>query len=169
MTRILLAAAVLGTGAAMTVATIPIFRPSVRAGAQAPFIDEGTEQHQQKSPTIEQRLLHSRDLENALYKILKRDHEFNDPRWPFVIKVRDVQEKSLIDATFKHRRKGSVDEYDAIIQARRAVLRFDLGAKVVRVFLEHSEVQHFGRDTDIVLIDNDKLVIPMPPTDLLMP
>ena len=169
MTRILLAAAVLGTGAAMTVATIPIFRPSVRAGAQAPFMDEGTEQHQQKSPTIEQRLLHSRDLEDALYKILKRDHEFNDPRWPFVIKVRDVQEKSLIDATFKHRHKGNVDEYDAIIQARRAVLRLDLGAKVVRVFLEHSEVQHFGRDTDIVLIDNDTLIIPIPPTDLLMP
>jgi RNA polymerase sigma factor (sigma-70 family) len=169
MTRILLAAAVLGTGAAMTVATIPIFRPSVRAGSHAPFMDEGTEQHQQKSPTIEQRLLHSRDLEDALYKILERDREFNDPRWPFVIKVRDVQERSLIDATFKHRLQGKVNEYDAIIQARRAVLRFDMGAKVVRIFLEHVEVQHFRRDADVVLINNDTLVMPIPPTDLLMP
>jgi RNA polymerase sigma factor (sigma-70 family) len=169
MTRMSLAAAVLGTGVAMTVATISTFRTSMGAGLQARFIDAGTEQHSQKSPRIELGLVHSRDLEDALYKILKQDHEFDDPRWPFVIKVRDVQAKSLIDATFKHRTMGKVNEYDAIIQARRAVIRFDPDAKTARIFLEHVEIQHFTRDADIVLINEDTLVIPIPPTDLLMP
>ena len=40
MTRIMLAAALLGTAAAMTVVTIPIFRPSLRAGSQAASTDE---------------------------------------------------------------------------------------------------------------------------------
>ena len=40
------------------------------------------------------------------YKLLKRDREFNNPRWPFLIKVRDVEGKVMIDATFKHRSQG---------------------------------------------------------------
>ena len=60
----------------------------------------------------------------------------------------------MIDATFKHRTKGNDNEYDAIIQAKRAVLRFDLDAKIVRAFLEDSEIQHFGRDADMSLINN---------------
>ena len=129
MTRILLAGALLSTAAVMTIVTIPIFRPGLNAGTQATSTDKGPKGHGEKPQTIEQKSLHSRDLEDALYKLLKRDHEFNDPRWPFMIKVRDVQEKNLIDATFKHRTKGKVNEYDAVIQARRAVLRFDLDAK----------------------------------------
>ena len=166
--RILLAAVVLGTGAAMTAVLIPIFRPSLRAGSLAATIDVATEQNQQQSPTIAQKVLHSRDLEDYLYTVLKRNHEFNDPRWPFVIKVRDVQEKNLIDATFRHRTKGKNNEYGTLIQARRAVLRVDLDAKIVRAFLEHVEIQHFGRAGGVVLIGDDTLEIPIPPTDLLM-
>ena len=40
------------------------------------------------------------------YKLLKRDREFNNPRWPFLIKVRDVEGKDMIDATFKHAAKN---------------------------------------------------------------
>ena len=89
--------------------------------------------YQRDRPPIEQTMIRARDLEDALYKILKRDREFNDPRWPFVIKVRDVQGKNLVDATFKHRTKGKKPEFDAVIQARRAVLRFDLGEHRTRL------------------------------------
>ena len=35
-------------------------------------------------------------------------------------------------------------------------------AQVVRVFLEHSEIQHFARDADVVLINGKILEIPIP-------
>jgi lipopolysaccharide export system permease protein len=103
-----------------------------------------------------------KDTEDMFYKLLAKEREFNHPKWPFLIKVRDVQGDKMIDATFKHKIKGS-NEYDAVIQARVATLHFDLDAKVVRIFLEHSEVQHFARDADVALITNDTLVIPIPP------
>ncbi len=31
-----------------------------------------------------------KNMEEMFYKFLKRDREFNNPRWPFLIKVRDV-------------------------------------------------------------------------------
>ena len=68
----------------------------------------------------------------------------------------------MIDATFKHKVKGT-NEYDAVIQAREAELHFDLKTKVVRIFLEKSEIQHFDRDADVILINNDILEIPIPP------
>jgi lipopolysaccharide export system permease protein len=103
-----------------------------------------------------------RDIEDMFYKLLARDREFNHPKWPFLIKVRDVQGSTMIDATFKHKLKGG-NEYDAVIQAQRAELHFDLKAKVVRVFLERSEVQHFNQDADRMLINKDILEIPIPP------
>ena len=66
------------------------------------------------------------DLEDMFYKLLGRDREFNHPKWPFLIKVRDVQGTKMIDATFKHKVNGGKgsNEYDAIIQARTAELHF---------------------------------------------
>ena len=46
------------------------------------------------------------DLEDMFYKLLARDREFNHPKWPFLIKVRDVQGSKMIDPTFKHKVKG---------------------------------------------------------------
>ena len=66
-----------------------------------------------------------KDLEDMFYKLLARDREFNHPKWPFLIKVRDVQGSKMIDPTFKHKVKGS-SEYDAIIQARAAELHFHM-------------------------------------------
>ena len=37
----------------------------------------------------------------------------NHPKWPFLIKVREVKGDKMIDATFKHKIKGTND-YDAI-------------------------------------------------------
>jgi len=168
MTRITLAAALMATATALTVLTIPMVRPGLTAGSPAVPTEKRTQGHQEEPRTIEQMMLRSRDLEDALYKVLKRDREFNDPRWPFVIKVREVQDKRLIDAAFKHRAKGKANEFDAVIQAKRAVLRVDLEATIVRAFLEESEVQRVARDSDIVLINNRILEIPIPADNQLM-
>ena len=32
-----------------------------------------------------------KNMEEMFYKFLKRDREFNNPRWPFLIKVSDVR------------------------------------------------------------------------------
>jgi lipopolysaccharide export system permease protein len=103
-----------------------------------------------------------KDVEDMFYKLLARDREFNHPKWPFLIKVRDVEGMKMKDATFKHKIKGT-NEFDAVIQAREAELHFDLKTKVVRIFLEKSEVQKFDHDADVMLINNDILEIPIPP------
>ena len=106
----------------------------------------------------------SRDLEDALYKILKRDHEFNDPRWPFVIKVRDVQGKTLIDATFLHRTEGKDNEFDAVIQAKRGVLRVDTGCEdCPRSSSNRLRFSSSSAADDLILIDHDVVEIPIPP------
>src|SRR5262249_13777739 len=76
--------------------------------------------------------------------------------------VRDVQEKTLVDATFKHRARGNLGEFDVVIQAKRAVLQIDPGAKVVRVSLEQAEVQSLRRDSDVVLLNKRILEFPIP-------
>ena len=103
-----------------------------------------------------------KDVEDMFYKLLARDREFNHPKWPFLIKVRDVEGMKMKDATFKHKIKGT-NEYDAVIQAREAELHFDVKAKLVRIFLVKSEIQKFDRDADVMLINNDILEIPIPP------
>jgi RNA polymerase sigma factor (sigma-70 family) len=161
MTRITLVAALLTTAAVVTVATVPFIRPTLVAASQAPSTDKETQANQEKPRPIEQKIVQFRDLEDTFYKILKRDREFNHPRWPFVIKVRDVQGKTLIDATFTHRTNGKDNEFDAVIQAKRAVLRVDLDAKIVRVLLEEVEVQNLIRNQDVILKSN-ALEFPIP-------
>ncbi len=103
-----------------------------------------------------------KDMEDMFYKMLAKDGVFNHPKWPFMIKVRDVHGARMIDATFMHKVKGGSD-YDAVIQAKSAELHFDLPAKRVRVFLKDSETQRFTAHPDSVLIDGDTLEIPIPP------
>jgi lipopolysaccharide export system permease protein len=127
--------------------------------------------------THQAKLVLFKDLEDTFYKLLKRDREFNHPGWPFLIKVRDVQDNSgesptkdgfvfqkvMIDPTFKHKNKKRVgdSDFDAIIQAKRAVLKFDLPGKLVRVYLEDSEIERL-HDADVTLINNRVLEIPIP-------
>ena len=40
---------------------------------------------------------------------------------------------------------------------------FNPGSKVVRVFFDDAEVQHYRRDQDVILIKDRVLEIPMPP------
>ncbi len=103
-----------------------------------------------------------RDLEETFYKLLKRDHEFNNPHWPFLIKVSDVQGKEMINPTFKHRVAPGKDEFDMVIQSKKAVLHFDVEVdKVVRIYFDNAELLH-RKDADIALIHDRQLDIPIP-------
>jgi hypothetical protein len=163
MTRVTLVAASLATAAVIAAVTVYLVRPTWRAGSHTTLTDAQTQRTREKSRPIERQTIHSRNLEDSLYKILKRDHVFDDPRWPFVIKVREVRERALIDATFRHRTKGNNREYDAVVQTGRAVLRVDIEAKTVRAFLEDAEIQRLVADSGVFLIDNQVLTIPIPP------
>ncbi len=103
-----------------------------------------------------------KNTEDMFYKLLAKEREFNHPKWPFLIKVREVQGSKMIDATFKHKVKGTND-FDAIIQAKTAILHFYPDEKLVRVFLERSETTRLNSDADVFLINNDTLEMPIPP------
>jgi lipopolysaccharide export system permease protein len=102
-----------------------------------------------------------KDLEETFYKWLKKDHQFDNPHWPFLIKVRDVQGKDMIDPTFKHRVSGK-DDFDLVIQAKKAVLHIDLNAKLVRVHFDDAHVFKTRHGADIALINDRTLEIPIP-------
>jgi lipopolysaccharide export system permease protein len=50
-----------------------------------------------------------------------------------------------------------------VIKARSAVLHFDLADKVVRVYFDDAESQHYRRGDDVALINDRVLEIPIPP------
>lgn len=112
-----------------------------------------------------------KDLEETFYKFLKRDREFNNPRWPFLIKVSDVDGKVMKDATFKKRTKDrdNRETYSATIQAKRAELHFDLINKIVRVHLDQAELQNYGKEEDVALINQRILEIPIPQENQFVP
>jgi hypothetical protein len=112
---------------------------------------------------IEVRSVLFKDLEDTFYKLLKRDRVFDNARWPFLIKVRDVQDKVMVDAIFKHRDKVNPGNFDGVVQAKHARLKFDQPAGMVRVYLEDGEVQRLRHDADLFLINKRRLDIPIPP------
>jgi lipopolysaccharide export system permease protein len=102
------------------------------------------------------------NMEDYLYKVLKKERELNNPDWPFYIKVRDVEGKQMKDTIFKHRTGRPEDPFDYTVKARLASLTFDLDHEIVRVHLEDSETTSNARDPDFAFIENDVLEIPLP-------
>ena len=98
-------------------------------------------------------------MEEAFYRSLVNAHEFNDPSWPFLIKVKDVQGKTLIDATFKHR-AARPNAFDMIVQARKAAVEFDTEKGVARVHLDGVEITDPRQD--VTLTDGSILEITIP-------
>jgi beta-lactamase regulating signal transducer with metallopeptidase domain len=100
--------------------------------------------------------------EQEFFNTLKRDHELNDPRWPFVIKVKDVQDKTLIDATFKHRAGGArnPNSFDMVVQARKAEVDFQPDRGVASVRLDGVETTNPRED--VSLLNNTILEIAVP-------
>jgi lipopolysaccharide export system permease protein len=102
------------------------------------------------------------NMEEMFYKFLKKDREFNNARWPFLIKVKDVQGKTMYGATFKHRAglPQNPNSFDMIVQAKRAVIHFDTDKGMARVYLDGAEV--IDPREDVSLINNTILEIPIP-------
>lgn len=99
-----------------------------------------------------------KNLEDYFYKSLKKEREFNNPRWPFYIKVKDVEGRTMIGATFKHRSKESPNHFDLVVQAERAQIQFLLGQGKALVTLEGATIQPGGVNPDVVLIKEGKTI-----------
>lgn len=101
------------------------------------------------------------NLEDYFYKILAKNHEWNQPRWPFFISVRDVKGKTMYDAVFKRRADPKVnpDGFDLWIDAKSATIRFDSKAGVAHVYLVGSEARQ-AKD-GVFLINKEKFDIPI--------
>ncbi|MDX2036034.1 MAG: LptF/LptG family permease [Isosphaeraceae bacterium] len=120
-----------------------------------------------------------KSFEDGFYKFLKRDRELNDGRLPFLVKVKDVEGRDLIGATFKHRSEKAKNQdrlalarpagsqtddaatFDLVIQAKRARIDFDFDKNVAHVTLVGSDIQQGGKETSLVV--NDAIEIPLPP------
>ncbi len=80
------------------------------------------------------------DFEDMLYKLLKKEGQFDNANTPFYISVKDVEDHTLIGARFKHRKsKEDPNNYDFIIASERAKIRFDVPNGLVRIELENAE------------------------------
>lgn len=101
------------------------------------------------------------DMEDLLYKTLKKEGKFDAPDAPFFIGVKDVDERTLIGATFKHRKsKQEPNTFDLQVYAEKARIRFDVPAGVVRVELEGSET--FGPDAQFLFWIDGKQILEYP-------
>ncbi len=108
------------------------------------------------------KLIMFKNMEELFYRFLKRDREFNNNSWPFLITVKDVNEKVMLDATFKHRASDSKDpnKFDTIIQAKRATIHFDTEKKLARVYLDGSHVS--DPRNDVFLINDSYFDMDLP-------
>lgn len=120
------------------------------------------------------RLAVFKNFEDGFYKILSIERELNNPDWPFFIKVEnvDIDNRILFNPTFKHRNKkgGKTNSFDLTVQARRAVVKFELDQHRARIFLDGGVIEkpspegatEDGRQDDIALVNGRELELPMP-------
>lgn len=81
------------------------------------------------------------DPEEVIYNMLRRDGRLNHSSSPYVLYVRDVQGKRLIDVVIKRRVKlrdpqtGTevIGGYDVVARANEAQLHVDMGANVISI------------------------------------
>ena len=101
------------------------------------------------------------DMEETFYKVLKKERQFDRPDWPFLIMVRDVEGKTMLDATFKQRTgdgRATPKSFSSITQAKKARIHFDMAKHEARVYLDEAEVSNPSKD--VSLIHNS--VFPLP-------
>jgi lipopolysaccharide export LptBFGC system permease protein LptF len=101
------------------------------------------------------------NVEDYFYKVLKKERELNNPEWPFYIKVKDVEDKKMIGAIFKHRTGVRETPFDYTVKARSATVSFDLEHEELRVRLEDAESTSHTENPDYAFMDGE-LVIPLP-------
>lgn len=103
-----------------------------------------------------------RNLEDAFYKLLKKEREWPNKDWPFFIRVKDVQDKVLIGAYFMHRSTDpkAPNTFDLTVYAEKATIRFDTEQGVAHVYLVNSEIQGGANQPDVGLINREHLEMP---------
>ncbi len=103
-----------------------------------------------------------KDLEDFVYKYLKRDKELTLPNAPVFIKVQDVEGRKLIKPTFKMKTKNpdKSETYSSTIQAASARLHFDLEKKLVVVHLVDAEKQDHTGSFDVTMLPDQTFEFP---------
>ncbi len=93
-------------------------------------------------PQTQQRMQEEvlRDPEEVIYNTLRRDRCLRHPTFPYVLFVRDVQGRRLVDVVLKRRVKVSDGKggesyggYDVVVRAREAQLRVDAESGVMYI------------------------------------
>lgn len=101
-----------------------------------------------------------KNMEDMLYKVLKKERVLDNHSMPFLIQVKDVEGKTLIEPIFKHRvSKEQYDTFDTVIVASKAVIQFMSDEGVARVYLDGAEVLQPG---NISLINRKSFDIDLP-------
>ena len=105
-----------------------------------------------------------RDPEETLYNLLKRERCFRAPNMPYVLYVRDVRSKELVDVVVKRKSgKGPVTSdtgFDYVARTRRATLKIDTEANTLTV--DSNEWVITGNRAVIDSTDNKPFEIPLP-------
>jgi len=116
-----------------------------------------------------------KNYEDGFYKFLKKERDFDNPSWPFLIQVRDLVDHEMRGATFKHRapkpdptKPRNPDDpvdpiFDMVIQAKKATIEFDLLNEVAHVYLDGSDINQGSQQKQTTFVINDSQIdIPLP-------
>jgi lipopolysaccharide export system permease protein len=102
------------------------------------------------------------DAEEVLYGLIKREGCLRQPNMQYVMYVREVQGKRLIDVVFK-RRLPNGQGYDVVARTREARLRFD--AQKNEVLIDMGRCVVFGEKDGVGAVVDDRVYpIPLPPS-----
>jgi lipopolysaccharide export system permease protein len=105
-----------------------------------------------------------KDFEDAFYKSLKVERQFDNPGWPFLIKVRDVdlESRTMFQATFMHRSKDASRRFDLLVKAETARINFDMKKGMARIYLDNAEVTPLTGHASVSLFNNDSIDLEIP-------
>jgi lipopolysaccharide export system permease protein len=107
------------------------------------------------------RTLFLNDVKEVLYSLLKKDKGINNPRLDFIMFVRDVQGRKLLDATFQHRHKDNGINHDFVIRAKEAELEVDVAQHKLKVIMRDGEISN--QQGEHALFENRTEEIDLPP------
>ena len=116
------------------------------------------------------------NMEDFFYKKLKKERVFDLKTWPFLIKVQDVQGRTLIGATFKKRadKHGPTalmprspeaeeqDEWDMVVMSKTAQIKFDFEHEMVHVFFSDANIRQIGVKPNEGTFKETTVDIPIP-------
>lgn len=117
-------------------------------------------------PTAQRRILEEplRDPEETLYNLLKRERCFRSSNMPYILYVRDVRDRRLIDVVVKRKSSspvaGNEDGFEYVARTREAVLRIDTVANTLTVDSNEWVITSTG--TNLESQDNKPFEIALP-------